>query len=104
MESEAITIREHLGRRSRVMFNLTMSAFAASFLGFLQKWPLMAAFVCWGLSLAALITFIIVGARMARCPRCRFKIGHHADQCVRCGVDFGEPLQPIPGAKGDLER
>ena len=94
MKSGTMTIREHLERRSRVMFNLTVSAFAASLFGLLQKWPLMAFIAWWALSLVALITFAVVGARMARCPRCVSKISPDADQCAGCGVDFGDPMPP----------
>ena len=89
-----MTIREHLGRRSQLMFNLTMSAFVASLFGFLQRWPLKVAIAWWALSLVALVTFIVVDARMARCPRCRSKISPDADQCAKCGIDFGEPMTP----------
>jgi hypothetical protein len=94
MESGAITIREHLRRRSQVVFNLTMSAFVASLLGLLHKWPLTVTIYWWALSLVALVTFIVIGARMARCPRCRSKIRPEADQCAGCGVDFGDPMPP----------
>ena len=89
-----MTIREQLGRRSRVMFNLTISAFVASLFGFLQKWPLTVAIAWWALSLVALVTFIVVGARMPRCPRCGTKISSNADQCAGCGIDFEEPMPP----------
>jgi len=89
-----MTIRAHLRRSSQVTFNLTMSAFAASLFGLLQKWPPMVAIVWWALSLVALVTFIVVGARRARCPRCGSKISPEADQCAGCGVNFGEPMPP----------
>jgi hypothetical protein len=94
MESEAVTTRAHLGRRSRLMFNLTMWTAGASFLGFLQKWPLTVAIAWWVLCLVALFTFIVVGARKARCPGCDAKISDNADQCAGCGVNFGEPMPP----------
>jgi hypothetical protein len=94
MESDAMTIREHLGRRSQLMFNLTMSAFVASLFGFLQRWPLRVAIAWWALSLAALVAFIVVGSRMARCPRCGSKFNPDADQCAGCGIDFGDPMPP----------
>jgi hypothetical protein len=92
MEPEAMTIREHLRRRSQVLFNLTTLAFVASLLGLLHKWPLTVTIYWWALSLGILVTFIVIGARMARCPRCSSKISHDADQCAGCGVDFGEPM------------
>jgi len=94
MKSGTMTIREHLERRSRVMFNLTVSAFVASLFGFVQKWPLMAALAWWAVSLVALVTFIVVGARMARCPRCSSKISPDADQCEGCGTGLGESMPP----------
>jgi len=69
------------------MFNLTVSAFAASLFGLLQKWPLMAFIAWWALSLVALITFAVVGASVS-------KISPDADQCAGCGVDFGDPMPP----------
>jgi hypothetical protein len=92
MESGAMTIREHLGRRSRVMFNLTIAAAVASFLGFVQRWPLTVAVAWWTGSVVALIALIVVGARMARCPRCGSNFSPDADQCAGCGVNFGEPM------------
>jgi hypothetical protein len=89
-----MTIREHLRRRSRVMFNLTMSAFVASLFGLLQKWPLTVVISWWALSLVALVTFIVIGARMARCPRCGSKISPDAEQCAGCGINFGDPMPP----------
>jgi hypothetical protein len=94
MESDAMTIREHLGRRSQLMFNLTLSAFAASLLGFLQRWPLRVAIAWWALSLVALVAFIVAAGRMARCPRCSFKFNPEADRCAGCGVNFGDPMPP----------
>jgi len=94
MESDAMTIREHLGRRSQLMFNLTISAFAASLFGFLQRWPLRVAVAWWAISLIALVAFILLGARMARCPRCGSKFNPDAEQCAGCGVDFGDPMPP----------
>jgi len=80
-----------------VVLNLTMSAFLAGLFGLLQRWPLMVAIAWWALSLVALVTFIVIGARMARCPRCGSKISPNADQCAGCGVSFDEPMERAVG-------
>jgi hypothetical protein len=77
-----------------MVLNLTMLVFVAAMLGLLHKWPLTVTISWWALSLVTLVTFIFIGARMARCPRCSSKISHDADQCAGCGVDFGEPMPP----------
>jgi hypothetical protein len=101
VESATMTIREHLRRRSRVMFALAMAALLSSLVPcFIPWWPDLAAHAWWAFWMMALAAFVVVGARM-RCPRCGSKINPDAGNCAGCGIDFGEQM---PAARDNLGR
>jgi hypothetical protein len=94
-----MTIREHLGRRERIMFVLAMSALLCSLVPCFFPWWLDLTAHAWcAFWMLAVLAVIVVGERMTRCPRCGAKIPQNAEQCAGCAVSFEEPMPQGDGA------
>jgi hypothetical protein len=77
------------------MFVLAMAALLSSLVpSFSPWWPDLVAHAWWALSMVAVITLIVVGERMTRCPRYGSKTSPDAWKCTNCGVSFEEPMRP----------